>query len=421
MAVERKKDSLLELIQALVKFESLTGNEGNCQRFVADRIRSIGLQTDVWEPDMEELSKHREYVPVETMGYIRGYKDRPNVVGTWKVSGREKGKSIILNGHVDVVPIGSKEEWTHDPWGGEFVDGRIYGRGACDMKAGLAANIVAVEALKESGAKLKGDVMLESVVDEEAGGNGTLACVLRGYRADAAIFSEPLGLNVVCPASRGAQFFRITVPGKSLGIEYLYQGANAIEKAIRIYEAVSDFALVRQVEARHPLWEAYPPDIPKVPTAICKINGGEWPSSTPTKIVMEGSLECLPNEDLNEIKKRFKNYITEIARLDPWLLKNRPIVEWFGLSMEPSEIKPDHPIVKQVAQVTKVITGAEPMVVGGGGSDQRLLTRCANTPSILFGPGGKDQHGVDESIELGEVLKFTKIIALTILDWCRAS
>jgi acetylornithine deacetylase len=289
------------------------------------------------------------------------------------------------------------------------------------MKAGLAANIVAVEALKESGAKLKGDVILESVVDEEAGGNGTLACVLRGYRADAAIFSEPLGLNFVCPASRGAQFFRITVPGKSVGIEYLYQGANAIEKAIRIYEAVSDFALVRQVEARHPLWDAYPPDIPKVPTAICKINGGEWPSSTPTKIVMEGSLECLPNEDLNEVKKRFKNYIMRIAQLDPWLLKNRPVVEWFGLSMEPSEIKPDHPIVKQVVQETKAITGAEPMVVGGGGSDQRLLTRCANTPSILFGPGGKDQHGVDESIELGEVLKFTKIIALTILEWCGAS
>jgi acetylornithine deacetylase len=385
---------------------------------MAQKMKDMGLATDIWEPDLTELNNHEEYVPIETMGFAHGYEGRPNVVGTWKSSSKDKGRSIILNGHVDVVPIGNKDEWTHDPWAGEYSDGRIYGRGACDMKAGLAGLVTAVEVVKESGLRPRGDVIVESVVDEEAGGNGTLACVLKGYKADAGIFAEPSGLNIVFPASRGAQFFRITVPGKSIGIEYMYQAANAVEKAIKIYQAVSDFGLMRQVEAKHPLWEAYPPDVPKVPTAICKVNGGEWPSSLPTKIVMEGSLECLPNEDLNEVKRRFKSYIMKVAQLDPWLAKNKPIVEWFGLWMKPSEIRQDHPIVTQLVQEIKTVGGAEPLVVGGGGSDQRLLTRCANTPSVLFGPAGKEAHGVDENIELKEVLNYTKIIALTVLDWC---
>lgn len=420
-AIQDKENELLKLIQSLVKYESITGQEGKCQKFVAEKMKGIGLVTDLWEPDLRELKKHKEYVPIETMGYTNGYKDRPNVVGTWKTSSKDKGRSIILNGHIDVVPTGNKDEWTHDPWAGEFVDGKIYGRGTCDMKAGLAALITAVQVLREFGLKLRGDVIIESVVDEEAGGNGTLACVSKGYKADAGILAEPSGLNILFPASRGAQFFRITVPGKAIGIEYMYYAANAIEKAIKIYQAVSDFSLMRQVEAKHPLWEAYPPDVPKVPTAICKINGGEWPSSLPTKIVMEGSLECLPNEDLNEVKRRFRNYILKIVQLDPWLIKNKPVVEWFGLWMEPSEIKQDHPIVKQVVQEIKAISGAEPLIVGGGGSDQRLLTRSADTPSILFGPGGKEAHSVDENIELKEVLRYTKIVALTILDWCGVS
>nr|MDO8132806.1 ArgE/DapE family deacylase [Candidatus Njordarchaeum guaymaensis] len=419
--IQGKESDLADLIQSLVKHQSVTGEEGECQRFVAEKMKDIGLKTDVWEPDMEQLRKHKAYVPVETMGYTKGYENRPNVVGTLKGSGRQQGKSIILNGHVDVVPIGNKDEWTHDPWGGEFVDGKIYGRGSCDMKAGLGALIAAVEAIASLDVKLKGDVIIESVVDEEAGGNGTLGCVLKGYKADAAIFAEPSGLSILCPGSRGAQFFRVTVPGKSIGIEYMYYAVNAIEKAIKIYEAVSDFSLMRQTEAKHPLWDLYPPDVPKVPTAICKISGGEWPSSTPTKVTLEGSLECLPKEDINEIKRRFKNYIMKVAQLDPWLSKNKPVVEWFGLWMEPSEIKPDHPIVKQVVNETKVVTGAEPLVVGGGGSDQRLLTIYGDTPSILFGPGGEESHGVDENIELKEVLNYTKIVALTILDWCGKS
>lgn len=167
--VESKRNEIIELTRSLVRIPSVAGEEANCQDFVLDRLRRLGARLDVWEPKISELKDHPAYSDVEKYEEpkLRSYEGRPNVVATFQGSGG--GKSLVLNGHVDVVPSGPREMWTHDPWGGEVEEGRLYGRGAVDMKGGLAAMIAAGQVIAEDGVSLRGNLILESVVDEEPG------------------------------------------------------------------------------------------------------------------------------------------------------------------------------------------------------------------------------------------------------------
>ena len=187
---------------------------------------------------------------------------------TWSVSTAERadGRSLKFNGHTDVVPIGPPELWQYGPFSGEFVDGRVYGRGSADMKGGVVSNVLCVLALQSAAIKLQGDVIVECVVDEESGGNGTLASVMRGYSADACIFTEPTGLDKLAVSNRGAQFFRITVPGEEGGIEYKHELTNPITKSFEVFHAVEAYSIMRESQVSHPLYD----DIynTKVPTGI---------------------------------------------------------------------------------------------------------------------------------------------------------
>jgi len=185
--VEKNWEREVEFLREMVRRPSTLGHEALVQRFIAQELEGMGLETDVWEIDHAEIARLPGYSPVEW-----SFAGRPNVATTWKSSSGE-GRSLILNGHVDVVPATPEHHWTQDPWGGEVMHGRMYGRGAADMKGGVAAMIYAVRALREAGIQLAGDVMLETVIEEECTGNGTLAARARGYEADVAIIPEPLG------------------------------------------------------------------------------------------------------------------------------------------------------------------------------------------------------------------------------------
>ena len=230
-AVESLRTEALELIQTLVRIPTLPGFEKGAQDVVAARMEAMGLAMDIWDPVDPELQAHPAYVPSDFP-----YTGRPNVVGLWK--GRGGGKSLIFNGHVDVVPTGEEGKWTHSPWSGDFSEGRIYGRGSADMKAGCVVNLMVVKALQKAGLRLKGNVVLESVVDEENGGNGTLACVLRGYTGDGMVFSEPSADFALGIAQRGAQFFRLKIAGEEGSIEGRVDLVNPIGKALQVYQAV---------------------------------------------------------------------------------------------------------------------------------------------------------------------------------------
>lgn len=408
-AVESQRQEMLGLLQALVRVPSLAGNEKPCQEIVAEKMNALGLEVDIWDPPDDELETHPAYVPTGM-----SYKDRPNVVGIHRGSGG--GRSLILNGHVDVVPIGPEELWSKPPWSGHFEDGKVYGRGSADMKGGDVSMIFAVQALQTAGIHLKGDVIIESVVDEELGGNGTLACVMRGYKADACVFTEPSGLNAVAVSNRGAQYFRITVPGQEGGTEHKHDLVNPITKAMEVFQAVEAYSIMRESSVSHPLYD--PTYNTKVPLGICKISAGEHPSTVASQCVMEGTIECLPGEDIHEVKEAFKAYLMEWAAKDAWL-KDHPLeIEWFGLWFDAAQIEPDHPFVLTLTSVVKDVTGSKPIVAGGGGCDLRLPVLYADTPAVLFGPAGGMIHSTDEYVEFEQVLTCAKILALTAIEWC---
>ncbi|HEV2108838.1 MAG TPA: M20/M25/M40 family metallo-hydrolase, partial [Thermomicrobiales bacterium] len=261
-AVEGRRDELIALIQELVRIPSLTGQEGQVQAAVAARMRGLGLETEVWEPDADALKPHADHV-----GVIESFSERPNVVGTWIGSGG--GRCLILNAHIDTVEAGDPARWTHPPFDAEVADGKIWGRGSCDMKGGLATHLIALAALREAGYTPRGNVIVQSVVSEEDGGAGAAAAVLRGYPADGAIITEPTRLALI-PAQGGSVVFRLHIEGKSAHACVRDEGVSAIEKFDVVHRGLLDYEAKRNAEIDHPL---YAPIANKVPINIGTIQG----------------------------------------------------------------------------------------------------------------------------------------------------
>lgn len=401
------RDLVITLIQEMVRRPSID-QEAEVQKFIADFWRQRGLTPDLWEPDMVSLRSHRAFVPVEY-----DYTGRPNQVVVLR--GKGGGRSLALNGHVDVVPV-EPVPWKHvDPFSGVYEDGRVYGRGSVDMKGGLASGMIVLNALLETGIQLKGDVQMQFVVDEENGGNGCLAAILRGYRADATLIMEPTHPDYLVISSRGAQFFRITVPGLEAPIEHTMTTVNAIEKAFFIFKAVQDYACYRVSQAHHPLYDWDPT---KIPVAVCKIQSGTWPSTFGANCIMEGSLECLPGEDIVQVRQGFYDYILQVSTQDGWLKAHPPAIEWFGLWFESGETPQDSPMIQQFVESYRAVLGKAPTIQGGGGSDLRLPILYANSPSAHFGPTGAAIHSTDEYVEIDSVMQVAQVIGRYIVDWC---
>jgi len=302
--IGQRREYITTFLKELISIPSVTGDEVQIQRFIAQKLKSIGLQVDMWEPDHETLKKHPAYLPSE-----RGYRDRPNVVGIYKGIG--KGRSLLLNGHVDVIPPGPLEVWEHPPWAGVIKGDRLYGRGASDMKSGLAAMTMALEILIHLNVKLKGDVILEYTMDEEATGNGTLACVIKGYRADAGICCETSSLHIQ-PACIGRIWFEILIRGKPAGIQRRWEGVNAIEKGYAVMQAVSDLEKIRINELSHPL---YPDKRSSLPCMVGVFQSGSFPSAFPDTCLLKGSIATLPGEDTNQVTdKEFRRHLNSLGR-----------------------------------------------------------------------------------------------------------
>lgn len=407
--IESRESYLNDFLRSLIAIPSVTGEELEIQKFIAHKLESMGLEIDLWEPDHEELKSHPAYLPSD-----RGYKDRPNVVATLRGSGG--GRSLLFNGHVDVIPSGPIETWEHPPWAGDIERGRLYGRGASDMKSGLAAMTISLEAVVRSGIKLKGDVILEYTVDEEATGNGTLACVVKGYQGDAGICCETSSLHVQ-PACIGRIWFEILVRGKPAGIQRRWEGVNAIEKGYAIVKAVSELEDIRIDELNHPL---YPDKRSSLPCMVGVFQSGSFPSAFPDTCLLKGSIATLPGEDTLQVKTRFVNYILSFSNTDPWLKENPPEVSFKGYCGDPAEISPDHPIVLTITEKYREVVGHEPQITGRqGAADIRYLIKYGQTPTVIFGPGLTEQmHANNEWANTKDLVTATKILALTIMNWC---
>jgi acetylornithine deacetylase len=408
-AVDEKRGDIIRFLQRLVSHPSVTGDEKPIQEFIAALLRGMGLSVDMWEPDHDELKRHPAYVAVE-----RGYENRPNVVGTYK--GKGGGRSLLFNGHVDVIPAGSLDAWSVSPWEGKVSDGRLYGRGASDMKSGLAAMTMALDAVLKAGLRPKGDLFLEYTVDEELSGNGTLACILRGYRADAGICCETSSLHVQ-PGCIGRIWFEIQIKGKPAGIQRRFEGVSAIEKGYLVAKAVSNLEAIRINELHHPL---YPDNLSSLPCMVTQFDSGTFPSAFPDTCTLKGSIASLPGEETTAVKEAFVEHIRLFSRTDPWLKDHPPNVRFVGYCGDSAEIPVDHPIVVTLTEKFTSVTGKSPPITGRqGAADIRYLIKYGNTPTVIFGPGPTEQmHATNEWVKVDDLIVATKTLALTIAEWC---
>lgn len=407
--IDASKDEAITFLQEMVGIPSVTGDEAAIQKFVSNYLVGIGLDVDMWETDWEELKKHPGYRPVD-----RGYEGRPNIVATLKGTGG--GRSLLLNGHTDVIPVGNGEGWSDNPWSASVKEGRIYGRGSCDMKSGVASHILAVQYLKELGLTPKGDVMINVVIDEEVSGHGTLDTVIRGYKADAGISGETSDLAVQ-PACIGRIWFEIEIQGKPAGIQQRYLGISGIELGNKITKAVADLEAKRIATVTHPL---YPSAIDSLPCIVGSFQAGNYPSAFPATCLLKGSIGTVPSEDHEGVKQSLIDAVAEAAAQDPWMKVHPPKVRFVGYDAEASEIPRNHPIVETVSRTYTEITGKQPVISGRqGAADTRFLNSYGSTPTVIFGPGSTAvMHANDEYVSIDDYITSIKVMALSIYDWC---
>ncbi|MEH7511195.1 peptidase [Gottfriedia acidiceleris] len=407
--ISNHKEKTIDLLKQLVMENSVSGNESKAQAIVLEKLRELELDLDVWEPDLKEMKEHPYFISTRD-----SFTGSPNIVATLK--GTSGGKSMILNGHIDVVPEGNIQQWTYPPFSATVVDNKLYGRGSTDMKGGNVALILAIEAIKRSGITLKGNVYFQSVIEEESGGAGTLATILRGYSADGVIIPEPTNMKFFIK-QQGSMWFRLKVKGKVAHGGTRYEGVSAVEKSVLIIQQIQKLEQLRNERIVDPLYDGVP--IP-IPINIGTIHGGTWPSSVSDLVTLEGRFGVAPNERLEDAKIEFENWIDNIKNFDDWFVENPVEVEWFGARWVPGTIEADSELVQTLQRNYLETMKQNPVVEAAPwGTDGGLFTQILNIPMIVFGPGEtKVAHYPDEFIDLDQMFLAAEIIACTLIDWC---
>ncbi|MDX5476087.1 MAG: peptidase [Bacillaceae bacterium] len=400
---------MIKLLQMLVQEPSTQGFESGAQAIIVETCRELGLKLDIWEPGGEQLRSHPYFVTAR-----KNFTNSPNVVAVRKGTGG--GKSIILNGHIDVVPEGDINQWSDDPFSGKVSNGKLYGRGSTDMKGGNVALLMAIKAIQSLNIPLKGDIIFQSVIEEESGGAGTLAAILRGYKADAVLIPEPTNMKIF-PKQQGSLWFRLTVKGKSAHGGTRYEGVSAIEKAMTVVQAILKLENERNKRVTDPLYKNTP--IP-LPINIGKINGGSWPSSVADCVELEGRIGVGPDEDIEVVKEELEQVIKDLYKVDDWFEKVPVNVEWFGARWVPGSVEINHPFVKTLIANYETVKQSQPTIEASPwGTDGGLFTQLLNIPTVVFGPGATEvAHYPNEYISIENIIETTKIIAFTLLDWC---
>jgi acetylornithine deacetylase len=397
------KKKAVSFLQDLVRIESsviehgLDGKEEKIQEVIGEKLAALGCEVNTFLPDNNRLKRS----PYFTAGHT--YKNRPNVVGILKREGQ--GRSMLLNGHVDTMPPGDPSLWKHPPFEAKIVGNRLYGNGAVDMKAGVSAMIMAVEWIREMGIKPGGDIIIESVVDEEGGGNGTLDCTMRGIRADAAIVLEPTELAVHY-GHMGCILMEIKVKGKSTHACMREYGINAIDRIIPFYQGL------KELEKK---WEAhYPPgEFPSPSIVVGELHGGEAATKVPDEAILRCDIHFLPGQQKSEIKQEVSQWMQTIAEQE----HTKPEIRFYQ-HVDPYKVDKEDAFVQTCMAVQKKVLGKTKVGVFPSGCDARFLYHVGKMPTVVMGPGSLLQaHAINEFVDLRQYLRCIDLVSRIILRW----
>jgi len=441
--IDEHQNEFIIYLQDLIKIPSVTGNEKKVQEFIKKKIETLGFKTKLVEPDIKKMfEKFPEVAQIPSIGEegldmplmtedkftyeqlmaspynrLKSYKNRPNLTGFLKGNGG--GRSIILNGHIDTVPVGDLSKWHHDPFGAEIKDGKIFGRGAVDMKGGVAAMTSAVETLKALNLPISGDIEFQTVVNEEHAGGGALGLVADGCKADAAIVTEPAGFgaNVILDGSGGGVYWEVIVSGKEAHANSRWKdnttfGISAIEKAALIVDSL--MALEKKLNKD------------RIMMSLCvgKIIGGTYATATAAECKINGVAYFSPDlgvgkEGIIKVKKYLKDAVHNID--DSWLKSNPPILRFQHYDDAYMLGKGNRDILETAMNSVVDVMGEKAVVSQlGGGCDARHLGNQAGIPTIVYGPGDcAVAHSADEYVGLEDFINSIKVIAISVYRWCR--
>jgi acetylornithine deacetylase len=395
---------LIRTLTDLVAVPSISGSEAEseAQLWYAGELRRHGMDVDLWSIDLDEVTSAAGFP-----GWEVPRSEAWGLVGYWGGD----GPTLVLNGHIDVVPPGDLAQWSSPPFEPVVDHASVRGRGSCDMKAGLACNLYAVAAIRGAGVHPQARIALQSVVGEEDGGLGTFATLLRGHRGDAAVITEPTGLAVV-PANAGALTFRLKVPGRAAHASMKRSGVSAIEKLWPVWQALSELEDRRNDEA-DPLMAHL--DLP-YPISLGTVRAGDWPSSVPDLLLAEGRIGVRLGEPVDETRQALEGAVAQACSADPWLAEHPVSVEWYGGAFASGQLPAGHPLLAALVEAHRELRGAGPAVHGAPyGSDLRQLT-AAGIPTVQYGPGHvRAAHSADESVPIEDMVQVTEALVLTIL------
>ena len=398
-AVAGQESWIHELLGRLVAAPTTMGNEEAGQLIVEATLREIGLEPVDVPMDAEALRAHPQAAPFDWD--VTG---KRNVVATW---GEGEGRSLILNGHIDVVSVEPRVRWgDRDPFVALVEGDWLYGRGAADMKAGLAATLGAVRGLRAAGLAPQGPVLVESVVEEECSGNGTLQTLLAGYTADAAVIGEPFGAALTT-AQVGVLWFSVRIAGEPAHAAEEPAAANAIEKSLSVIGALRALESEMNAVPVPPFDEVEHP----INLNVGTISGGEWPSTAPAECVAHYRIAMYPGERVADLRARVE---AAVATVD-----TTAEVRYAGFASEGYVIADDAPLVTTLAASFARQAGAPPALVPTTGTcDTAVFGNVGGIPAVCFGPFSEHTHGIGERVYLPSVIQTAQVLGLFIRDWC---
>ena len=400
----------IEFTKTLVRFPSLRGAEHTIQDFVFRSLRDFGLTMDRFDIDRGAIARHPGGSKISEQ-----HSDAPIVVGIHRPD-KEAGRSLILQAHVDVVPTGAAALWSHPPFEPVIEGDWMFGRGSGDMKAGHAANLYALKALRRIGMQPAATVYVQSVVEEESTGNGALMTHLRGYRADAALIPEPEDEKLV-RANTGVLWFQVTVQGHAVHVREMGAGANAIDAAYRVIQALRK--LETEWNARKAGREHFENEHHPINLNVGRIEGGEWASSVPASCTVDCRIAIYPGTRAADAAREIEQAVADFARQDSFLANNPPRVTFNGFFVEGYVLEPGSEAEAVLARAHQSATG-KPLesFTTVAYLDARVYALYDKVPALCYGPTSRNVHGVDECVSLASVRRSTTAMALFIAEWC---